>query len=110
MHKPAAVIRELRKLFSGYEMLKALRGVTTHETQVRVAIFDNTQDIPGLASLLAARLADGDPALRHGFLIRGHGLYAWGQDVNEARRHVEALEFLMEVLARQTPGGTVGGG
>ncbi len=34
----------------------------------------------------------------HGFLIAGHGLYAWGRDVAEARRHVEGFEFLCECL------------
>src|SRR6266481_977962 len=36
----------------------------------------------------------------HGFLLREHGLYTWGSDLQEARRHVEILEFLMEVLVR----------
>ncbi|MET1163044.1 MAG: class II aldolase/adducin family protein, partial [Pseudoxanthomonas sp.] len=28
------------------------------------------------------------------YLIDGHGLYAWGRDMAEARRHLEAFEFL----------------
>jgi len=82
---------------SGYEMLKGLRGVTTHESQVRIAIVDNTQDIRTLAEELRRRLARRDPDLRHAFLMRGHGLYTWGRDLAEARRHVEALEFLLAV-------------
>jgi len=30
-----------------------------------------------------------------GYLIDGHGLYAWGRDMPEARRHLEAFEFLL---------------
>jgi methylthioribulose-1-phosphate dehydratase len=36
----------------------------------------------------------------HAFLLRGHGLYTWGRDLPEAKRHVEILEFLMEVIGR----------
>ena len=85
----------------GYEMLKGLAGVTTHEHRQWVEIFPNSQDIPALAGRVQQRLKDpGDP-LRHGFLIRRHGLYTWGRDLNEARRHVEIYEFLFEVLGRE---------
>jgi methylthioribulose-1-phosphate dehydratase len=36
-----------------------------------------------------------------GLLIAGHGLYAWGQNLSEARRHLEILEFLLEQRWRQ---------
>jgi methylthioribulose-1-phosphate dehydratase len=79
-------------------MLKGLSGVTTHEACVSIAVVPNTQDIAALAESLEGRLAAGDPDLRHGFLMAGHGLYTWGADLAEARRHIEVLEFLMEVL------------
>lgn len=84
----------------GYEMLKGLAGITTHEAEVRIPIFDNTQDIPALAEQVSARLrAQAEPLrLRHAFLIRAHGLYTWGRDLAEARRHVEIIEFLLEVI------------
>jgi methylthioribulose-1-phosphate dehydratase len=87
-----------RLRISGYEMLKGLSGVTTHEACVSIAVVPNTQDIAALAESLEGRLAAGDPDLRHGFLMAGHGLYTWGADLAEARRHIEVLEFLMEVL------------
>ncbi len=82
----------------GYEMLKALSGVTTHEHVERIEIFPNTQDIDALSREVEARLLDPVKPLRHGFLIAGHGLYAWGKDLAEARRHIEAIEFLLEVV------------
>lgn len=85
----------------GYEMLKALHGIQTHEHQFWLEIFDNTQEIAALARRVAGRLADPARPLRHGLLIRRHGLYAWGRDIDEARRHVEALEFLLEVIGRR---------
>lgn len=85
----------------GYEMLKGLAGITTHETSLWVEIFDNTQDIPTLADRVASRLTDADQPLRHGYLIRRHGLYTWGRDLAEARRHIEIFEFLLECVARR---------
>ena len=83
----------------GYEMLKGLAGVQSHEHSFLLEIFDNTQDIPVLAERLQARLRDPERPLQYGFLIRRHGLYTWGRDVKEARRHVEILEFLIECVA-----------
>lgn len=88
-------------VIEGYEMLKGLAGVNTHEQSIRIEIFANTQDMPALSRLIAARLADPEHPLRHAFLLRRHGLYTWGRDLDEARRHVEILEFLFEVLGRQ---------
>jgi methylthioribulose-1-phosphate dehydratase len=85
----------------GYEMLKGLAGVPTHEHRQWVEIFPNSQDIPALARRVQQRLKDPDDPLRHGFLIRRHGLYTWGRDLHEARRHVEIYEFLFEVLGRE---------
>lgn len=85
---------------SGYEMLKGLKGITTHDTTVRVKIFDNTQDMARLADDLSKAIARKEPDVSHAFLIKGHGLYTWGKNPMEARRHVEILEFLFEVLSK----------
>lgn len=87
-----------RVTLQGFEMLKALDGVTTHEHTERVPIIDNTQDWEKAAPAVEAMLAENRGA--HGFLIRGHGMYTWGRDVNEALRHVEALEYLLEAAGR----------
>ena len=86
---------------SGYEMLKGLEGIATHETTVWVEIFDNTQNIPALAAQVRERMNDAADPLQYGYLIRRHGLYTWGRDLNEARRHVEVFEFLFECLGRR---------
>jgi len=85
---------------SGYEMLKGLEGIKTHETTVRIKIFENTQDIAKLSEEVKELLADPAQPLRYGFLLRRHGLYTWGKDLFTARRHVEILEFLFEVQGR----------
>lgn len=83
----------------GYEMLKGLDGVKTHEHREALPIIANTQDweaaVPVVAAVLAAHPA------AHGFLIRGHGLYTWGRDLAEAKRQLEILEFLLEVTGRK---------
>ena len=85
----------------GYEMLKGLADVTTHECSVRVPIFDNTQDIPLLAEQVRQQLDGSKGSIHHGYLIRRHGLYTWGRDLDEARRHIEIFEFLFECVARR---------
>lgn len=85
----------------GYEMQKGLSGVTSHEDRVWVRIFENTQNIAALSEIVEAELNNSDNPLKHGFLIRRHGLYTWGKDLSEAKRHVEIFEFLFEVLGRR---------
>ena len=83
----------------GYEILKGLAGVVTHKHQERVPIIENSQDYEFLATYLATILTQFPKA--HGVLLSGHGLYTWGESVAEARRHLEALEFLFEVEGRR---------
>jgi methylthioribulose-1-phosphate dehydratase len=76
----------------GYELLKAFRGNETHEMAFDLPVLPNSQDMPTLAAQVDA-LLDAQPMW--GYLIDGHGLYAWGRDMAEARRHLEAFEFLL---------------
>ncbi|MBL8888777.1 MAG: methylthioribulose 1-phosphate dehydratase [Planctomycetaceae bacterium] len=89
---------------NGFEMLKGLAGITTHDVNYQLKIFENTQDIGALSQEVGAwleqELASGGPG-PHGYLIRKHGLYTWGKDVAEAQRHIEIFEFLLECVGRQ---------
>jgi methylthioribulose-1-phosphate dehydratase len=89
----AAHVAERRLVLSGYELLKAFRGVTSHQAVVEVPIFANDQDMAALAAAVADRLAQLPDAVC--YLLAGHGAYAWGESIAEARRHFEALEFLL---------------
>jgi methylthioribulose-1-phosphate dehydratase len=84
----------------GLEMLKGLEGVTTHAHREWVPIVPNEQDMTVLARRVREVL-DRDPAI-HAFLLSGHGLYTWGRTLDEAERHVEILEFLLEVAGRRS--------
>src|SRR5690349_21048970 len=81
-----------------YEMLKGLEGVRTHKHREWLPILENSQDMTELAQKVATTLREA-PGI-HGFLLREHGLYTWGASLQEAKRHVEILELLMEVLVR----------
>jgi methylthioribulose-1-phosphate dehydratase len=87
----------------GYELLKGLAGVTTHAHRERVPVLENSQNYVELAAELRAALGSFSDA--HGVLLSRHGLYTWGKSVAEARRHLEALEFLFEVEGRRLTGG-----
>lgn len=81
-----------RVTLEGYELLKAFHGNTTHDSTLDLPVLPNTQDMSTLAAQVDA-LLDSQPMW--GYLIDGHGLYAWGRDMPEARRHLEAFEFLL---------------
>ncbi|MBI5137748.1 MAG: methylthioribulose 1-phosphate dehydratase [Nitrospirae bacterium] len=101
-HSPGATL--VSRLFDGalvlegYELLKAMEGITTHEARVVIPIFPNDQDIPRLARRVDDYLdAHGDIL---GYIIAGHGFYTWGATVADALRHVEAMEHLFELELR----------
>jgi methylthioribulose-1-phosphate dehydratase len=82
----------------GYEMLKGLEGVRTHEHSEWLPIIDNSQNMPALAEIVGQTLKETPAA--HGFLLRRHGLYSWGDTLAQAKRHIEILEFLLETMGR----------
>jgi len=87
----------------GYEMLKGLEGVHSHEHTERLPIVENSQNMEELSAQIGGVLT-ARPEI-HGLLLRKHGLYAWGATLREAKRHVEIIEFLMEVLVRSGSAG-----
>lgn len=84
----------------GYEMLKGLKGVQSHKHHEWLPILENSEDMIEFSQRISTIIRT-YPDI-HGFLVRGHGLYTWGDDLREAKRHVEILEFLMEVLVRSS--------
>jgi methylthioribulose-1-phosphate dehydratase len=82
---------------SGLEMLKGLPGITSHQSRIRIPVLANDQNLRRLSAAASPLLASAP----NGLLIAGHGLYAWGLDLEQANRHLEILEFLMEQRWRQ---------
>jgi methylthioribulose-1-phosphate dehydratase len=83
----------------GFEMLKGLAGVQTHEHREWVSIIENSQYMAPLSRIVSEALRRHPEA--HGFLLKEHGLYTWGATIDQAKRHVEIFEFLMETLVRK---------
>ena len=90
----------------GYEMLKGLQGIQTHDTTIEIPVFRNSQDMTELSDQIRKVLQPScvnktEHRPIHGFLLAGHGLYTWGKSLAEARRHIEIFEFLFEVTGQQ---------
>ena len=83
----------------GYEMLKGLDGVRSHEHREWIPIIQNDQNMPRLAERVADTLDHAGDA--HAFMLWRHGLYTWGDTLADAERHVEILEFLFETIGRR---------
>ncbi len=106
VHSPAAsVIGRAHARYGvvrieGWELQKALRGVTTHRSVIETPVFNNDQDVEALAARVAVRLAEParDAIRAPGYVLAGHGLYAWGRDARDAWRHLEALETLFQQI------------
>lgn len=84
---------EGRVRLQGWELQKAVSGYSTHDSTLDIPVFPNTQHMPDLVERIDAWLDAGHPL--HAYLIDGHGLYTWGRSMDEARRHLEAVEFLL---------------
>jgi methylthioribulose-1-phosphate dehydratase len=80
--------------FEGYEIQKGFDGQTTHLNQIHIPILSNSQNMIAFSALMLARKEE---FKHHAFVIRNHGTYAWGKNLFEAKRHLETLEYLLEV-------------
>jgi methylthioribulose-1-phosphate dehydratase len=105
-HPHAAVVLSRRHLaagrivIEGWEMQKALTGVTTHEGSVELPIFANDQDTKRLGLRVSQAMRDWKKPC-YGYLIAGHGIYAWGRDAREARKHLEAYAHLLNLVLEE---------
>jgi len=77
----------------GYEMAKALPGISTHEDEVVVPVFDNDQDMERLSPRVEQVLSEASRAPL--FLLRGHGLYAWAGSMEQAICAIESAEHML---------------
>lgn len=108
-------------VIQGYDLLKSFPGINTHDCRVRLPVFYNDQDIELLAEMVDKVLAQHnnpkvklankdnikilpDPFDLPAYMIRGHGFYAWGHDISDAIRHIEALDFLFDCELRLRSG------
>lgn len=78
----------------GLELLKGFKGIKTHELEINIPVFDNTQDIAALAEIIKPSILSQPNS--YGLLLRGHGVYVWGDSVEEAKRHLEVFEYIFK--------------
>ncbi len=84
--------------FEGYEIQKAFPGQTTHDNTLHFPILDNSQDMLAFSKLMREHGAE---LKNSAFLIRKHGLYTWGDNLLDAKKHMEAMEYLLEIAVRK---------
>jgi methylthioribulose-1-phosphate dehydratase len=106
VHSPASMlISHLRAgdgvlELAGWELQKAFAGILTHDVTVTVPVFPNDQDTVALAGRVSAHLAAPRPAgqvAAPGYLLAGHGIYAWGATPADAERHLDAFDALFSL-------------
>ncbi len=100
-HSVAATVLSMENVsgaisLADYELLKIF-GLPTHDVAIDIPVIDNSQDIPHLAALFEAALAQKptDSFTFPGYVIRGHGVYVWGRTEDETLARLEGLEFLL---------------
>ena len=96
------------KVSDGEALLSQIGGVQTVAPEARSAgtvVAGGTNWSTTITGSTNAWLDAGKPLAA--YLIDGHGIYTWGRDMPEARRHLEALEFLLgcelDLRRLQTP-------
>lgn len=98
-HSPAATVLSLALAadairLQGYELQKAFTGIDSHETELVIPVFANSQDIGALADAVD-RYLDAAPDCP-AYVIRGHGVYCWADSLEACQRELEALDFLFQ--------------
>jgi methylthioribulose-1-phosphate dehydratase len=79
------------------EMIKGF-GIWEEEPEVDLPVFRNHLHVPTIAEQMIARFQAAPPRVP-GFLIRDHGLTAWGREADAALNHVELFEYIFGYMA-----------
>jgi methylthioribulose-1-phosphate dehydratase len=79
---------------TGLELLKGFKGIKSHDEIIEIPIFENTQDIRALSEIIPPFLKNS--INNYGLLLRGHGIYVWGDRVESAKRHLEVFEYIFK--------------
>ncbi|MBP1994782.1 methylthioribulose 1-phosphate dehydratase [Paenibacillus eucommiae] len=79
----------------GVELIKGF-NIWEEDAHIEIPILPNYAEIPRIAALVEGALQPKIP----GIVLRKHGIYAWGANSFEAKRHLEAFEYLFEYVYR----------
>lgn len=83
-------------LIENLEVLKGF-GFRSYSSKTYLPILDNDDDPSNIASSIK-KLPKESPYELPAVLIRNHGIFAWGDSVFSARRHVELLDHVFAIL------------
>lgn len=82
------------------EIIKAF-GIWDEKPNLTFPVFYNHTNVPTIASEIKRYIeTKGIPQVPF-LLIEGHGPTVWGKSVAEANKHLEAVHFLLQVMARR---------
>jgi methylthioribulose-1-phosphate dehydratase len=81
-----------------YEMLKGIQGCTYSEPH-QVTILNNVEHECDLADDVAQAVRDNK--LAHCVLVRDHGVYVWGNELDRAKIHAECYDYLFEAKVKE---------
>lgn len=79
----------------GVELIKGF-NIWDEEAHIDIPIVSNFAHIPSIVPEISERIVKNIP----GIVLRKHGIYAWGANAFEAKRHLEAFEFIFEYVYR----------
>ncbi|MFP3885352.1 methylthioribulose 1-phosphate dehydratase [Priestia filamentosa] len=82
-------------VFTKQEIIKAL-GLWEEDAKVEIPIIPNFADLQKLGDVFKKHIKEDTGAV----LIRNHGITVWGKTAFEAKRHLEAYEFLCSYLLK----------
>ncbi|MCW7467279.1 methylthioribulose 1-phosphate dehydratase [Leptospira levettii] len=82
------------------EIIKAF-GIWDEKPNLTMPVFYNHTHVPTIANEIKQYLMNhGIPKVPF-LLIEGHGPTVWGKSIAEANKHLEAVHFLLQVMARR---------
>ncbi len=86
------------------EMVKGL-GIWEENPTCQMPLFENHLHVPTISQAIKDRFSKTPPAIP-ALLIRNHGVTVWGNSTEQARNHIELVEYIFRymVLERQTIG------
>lgn len=85
------LIKADQHLFCGYDLQQVIAPQQNSNTGLSLAILDSNNPWP----LIAGEIGRRQHELATGFLLRGQGLYVWADSLEQAKRQLEAWEFLI---------------
>lgn len=81
--------------------IEMLKGFGWKQGTAKILVTKNHPHVPNIAQdMMQTYTQQHDFFVIPGFLIRGHGVTAWGKNIEEARNRIELLSFIFSYMSR----------